>query len=65
MVDDFDGDFAGLGFRKRAALGTVDAGPRRFVNLSAQRALEFLIGLVRTNEIGVAHRKARSSNCLL
>jgi hypothetical protein len=32
VVNDFDGDLAGVGFREGTALGAVDAGPSRFVN---------------------------------
>ena len=58
MVDDFDGDLAGLGFGEWAALGAVDAGPSRFVNLGAQRALEVYVGFAGTDEVGVADEKA-------
>lgn len=58
MVDDFDGDSAGLGFGEWATLCAVNARPGRFVELGTQRALEFFVGFVRTNKVGVTDKEA-------
>ena len=58
VVDDFDGDLAGLGLVKGAADGGIKGLPGRFVNIGPEGAFELFVGLIGTGEIGVADEEA-------
>lgn len=58
MVDDLDGDLAGVGSVEGAALGGVQFCPGRFIHLCPERPLQLLVGPVAAREIGVAHEEA-------
>ena len=57
MIDDLDGDLAGLGLRERAGDGGIQFIPRAFADVGLQSLLELLIGLVIAEEIRVGHKE--------
>src|ERR1017187_5999175 len=58
VVDDFDGNLAGLGLVKGAADGGIQGLPGRFVYVGPERPFEFFIGVAGPGEIGVADEEA-------
>lgn len=51
VVDDFHRDFAGLRRIESAAIGRVERGPCRLVNIGTQRAFKFFIRLIRARRM--------------
>ena len=58
VVDDFDGNLAGLGLVKGAADGGIKGLPGRFVYVGPEGAFEFFIGVASPGEVGVADEEA-------
>ncbi len=58
VVDDFDGDTAGLGFGKGAGSVTVERFPGFPVDIGFERRLEGFVWIVGAKEIGVPHEEA-------
>ena len=58
VVDDLDGDLAGLGRVEGAAGGGVQGRPGGFVDFGAEGALELVVGLAGAKEVGVADEEA-------
>ena len=58
MVDDFDGDTAGLGFGKGAGSVAVERFPGFPVDIGFERRLEGLVWIVGAKEVGVPHEEA-------
>src|SRR5438132_4277149 len=57
MVDDFDGDAAGLGFGEGARGVTVERSPGLLVGLSFQSGLERVVWIICTEKIGVPDKE--------
>ena len=57
MVDDFDGDFAGLGFGEGTGTSGIKFLPRAFADVGLQSLLELLVGLVVSQELRVGHEE--------
>ena len=58
VVDDFDGNLAGLGLVEGAADGGIKGLPGRFVYVGPEGAFEFFIGVASPGEVGVADEEA-------
>ena len=58
VVDDFDGDTAGLGFGKGAGSVTVERFPGFPVDIGFERRLEGFVRVVGAKEIGVPQEEA-------
>src|ERR1035437_7381835 len=54
VVDHLDRDAAGVRHRERARDRGVERGPRRFIDVGAEGAAEFVVGVVAAYEVGVA-----------
>jgi hypothetical protein len=54
VVDDLDGDLAGLGLGERTRDRRVDGGPSLVADVGAQGAAELVVGVVGSREVGVA-----------
>jgi hypothetical protein len=57
MIDDFHGEFAGLGLIEWPAFGAIESIPRGFIDIGTQGALQFIIRFVAAGEIGVADKE--------
>ena len=60
MVDDLDGDATGAGLGERAGDGAVQRRPGVGVDLGLEGGPQRLVGVVRTEEVGVAAKKLSS-----
>lgn len=58
MVDNLDGDLAGLGSGEWSALGPVEAGPGVLVDLRREHPLELVLTLLLAGEVGAADEEA-------
>ena len=58
MVNDFDGNLAGLGLVEGAADGGIKGLPGRLIYIGPEGAFELFVGLIGTGEIGVADEEA-------
>ena len=58
VVDDLDGDAAGLGFGEGPRGVATEGGPGFPVDLGLEGGLEGLVGIVGAEEVGVADEEA-------
>lgn len=58
MVDDLDGDAAGLGFFEGAGGVAVEGGPGFGVDIGFEGGFEGFVGVVLAEEVGVADEEA-------
>jgi hypothetical protein len=58
VVDDLDGDLAGLRLREWSAYRPVEGAPRRFIDLGTEGTLELVVRFLSAGEVRVPDEEA-------